>query len=547
MEAAGMAAEEIDGRGCPVWRRGAPASLYISADRDEYTCDAEGSAVYLVSNAEMRRLDRYTIEEVGIPAIVLMENAAAGVAEWAAELTPEGGHIVVAAGKGNNGGDGLAAARRLSSRGFSVDVWLGIAPDRLTGEAATQWGALQHWPVRIHVDDGSSDWRELWEGADLIVDALLGTGLSRPVDARLGRVIDAINASNRPVLAVDLPSGLDGDTGRIMGTAIRARWTLCLGWAKRGLVMGDGPRCAGTWRVWDIGLAPKGPERVGASRVRMIRKEEVRAWVPERPYDANKGHYGHLLVMAGHARMWGAALMSAVSAYRAGAGLVTVAVRGDAVPPWLGIHPELMTAFWNLPEEAPALVEGKQALVVGPGLVRFDGDVSWLKALLGKVRYAVVDAGALEIWKEAIESGWRPSAQVVVTPHPKEMARLTGLDTAEVQADRIEVARRVARSCGCTVVLKGAYTVVAGEDEGVWVNPTGNPGMATGGTGDVLAGVIGSLLAQGLPPGQAAAAGVYLHGLAGDLAAQAEGLASMVATDVIAQLGPAIRQVVERG
>ncbi|MDI3257746.1 MAG: NAD(P)H-hydrate dehydratase [Kyrpidia sp.] len=503
--------------------------------------------MFLVTNAEMRRLDRYTIEEVGIPALVLMENAGAGVARWAAGLVSPGGRIVVAAGKGNNGGDGMAAARHLASQGFQVVVLVGASPDDLTGEAAVQWRALRHWPVEVHVDDGSSDWGELWQGAELIIDALLGTGLTRPVDARLTRLIEGINASGRPVLAVDLPSGIDGDTGRIMGTAVRARWTLCLGWPKRGVILGDGPRQAGIWKVQDIGLAPDGPERLKADRVRLIGEEDVKVWLPPRPYDANKGTFGHVLVVAGHPRMWGAALMSGMGAYRSGAGLVTVAVRGEWIPPWLGVHPELMTAFWNEPEETVELVEGKQALVVGPGLPRFDGDVAWLKALLSRVNAAVVDAGALDMWKEAAADGWRPTAKIVLTPHPKEMARLTGLETAEVQADRIEVARRVARTYGCTVALKGAYTVIAESEERVWVSPTGNPGMATGGTGDVLAGIIGSFLAQGLPPVRAAGAAVYLHGLAGDIAARSNGMTALVATDLLAVLGTAIRQTVEGG
>ncbi|MBX6394538.1 MAG: NAD(P)H-hydrate dehydratase [Alicyclobacillaceae bacterium] len=501
--------------------------------------------MYLVTNAEMRKLDRYTIEEVGIPAVVLMENAGAGVARWAAELTPPGGRIVVVAGKGNNGGDGLVAARHLAGRGYRVEVLLSVSPDDLSGEAALQWRALRHWPAETHVDDGTSDWGELWRRADLIVDALLGTGLSRPVDASRARLIDGINASGRPVLSVDLPSGLDGDTGRVMGTAVKATWTLCLGLAKRGLVLGDGPRFAGTWRVEDIGLAPEGPERLGTDRVRLIEKEDVRDWLPERPYDAHKGTFGHLLVVAGRPHMWGAALMSGTAAYRAGTGLVTIALRGDQVPPWLGVHPELMADFWSDPAQATLLTKGKQALVVGPGLGRFEGDVLWLKQLLSQVEAAVVDAGALDVWKEAVSDGWRPAARVVLTPHPKEMARLTGLSTAEVQGDRIEVARRVAQTYGCVVVLKGAFTVVADPHERVWINPTGNPGMATGGTGDVLAGVIGGLLAQGLDPLQAAAAGVYLHGLAGDLAVQEMGAAALVATDLVNMLGAAIRRIVE--
>jgi NAD(P)H-hydrate epimerase len=204
-----------------------------------------------------------------------------------------------------------------------------------------------------------------------------------------------------------------------------------------------------------------------------------------------------------------------------------------------------MTDFWSDPSETALLTKGKQALVVGPGLGRFEGDVPWLKQLLSQVEAAVVDAGALDVWKEAVSDGWRPSARIVLTPHPKEMARLTGLSTADVQGDRIEVARQVARAYGCVVVLKGAYTVVADPHERVWINPTGNPGMATGGTGDVLAGIVGGLLAQGLAPLQAAAAGVYLHGLAGDLAAQKMGAPALVATDIVNMLGAAIRHLVD--
>ncbi|MDI3328864.1 MAG: NAD(P)H-hydrate dehydratase [Alicyclobacillaceae bacterium] len=501
--------------------------------------------MYLVTNAEMRRLDRYTIEEVGIPAAVLMENAGAGVAKWAEELTAPGARIVVAAGKGNNGGDGLVAARHLSGRGRKVEVLLAAGPDELRGEAALQLQALRHWPVRVYVDDGATDWSFLLRGADLVVDALLGTGLTRPVESTHRRLIECINGSGAPVLAVDLPSGLDGDGGRVMGEAVRAGWTLCLGLPKRGLVTGEGPRYAGIWRVHDIGLAPRGPEVLGIDRVRLLEAADIRNWWPRRPFDSHKGLFGHLLVIAGAPQMWGAALLCGTAAYRSGAGLVTVAVSGEAVPPWLGAHPELMTAFWRKPEEVLSLLDGKDALVVGPGLARFSGDVPWLKQVLSRVGAAVVDAGALDVWREAAADGWRPPASVVLTPHPKEMARLTGLSTREVQSDRLETARRVAQRYGCTVVLKGAYSVIAAPDGRAFVNPTGNPGMATGGTGDVLAGVIGSLLAQGLPPVEAAAAGVYIHGAAGDRAAEKTGMTALTAGDVVEGLGAAIRQLVE--
>jgi len=514
--------------------------------------------VYLVTSEEMRKIDQYTIGTIGIPAIVLMENAGRAVAEEAArvaeEACPASGRAprwLVLAGKGNNGGDGLVCARHLAERGWDVCVVYAAPPESLAGEAAVQRDIAQRLGLaQVVYEPGKLDWNR-WDG---IVDALLGTGTSGAPREPYASLIREANASGKPIVAIDVPSGLNADTGETADPCIRARVTVALAMMKRGLVLYPGAEAAGEVVVRPIGIPEEAAHRFGVSafvlnEATMRRKFGVSLPLPRRA-DTHKGTYGHALVIAGSRDMSGAGLLCAKAALRAGCGLVTWAVPESLALPLAGRLPEAMVrgiadggrGDWRETpaERLAACAEGKQAVVVGPGLGRWPGDDAWLRELWDAVQAPlVVDADGLNMLAAAGSPlSWpRRRAPTVLTPHPGEMARLCGLATPEVQRDRIGLARRYAEQNGVVLVLKGARTVVATPQGGVYVNTTGNAGMATGGAGDVLAGVIGSLLAQGLDADAAAALGVYLHGAAGDRAAAARpSPGSLIAGDIVEAL-----------
>ena len=508
--------------------------------------------MYLVTADEMRELDRRTIEEIGIPALVLMENAARAVAEEVMQLAKTAGpRWLIMAGKGNNGGDGLAVARHLLEAGLRPMVVLAADPQSLSGEAAAQYGIAQRLgiPCRQYGEE-AIDWRE-WDG---IVDALLGTGTKgRPRGAYADMIAEA-NRSGRPIVSVDIPSGLDADTGQAEEPCIRATLTVTLAFKKRGLAQYPGASFAGKTVVRPIGIIPRLAREMG------VQTFEVNAETLEpllgigdsggRAPDSHKGTYGHVMVAAGSRAMSGAGLLAASAALRGGCGLVTWAVPDSLVPSVIGRQPELMIAGvpdggradWSRtsPNALLASAQGKQALVIGPGMGRWEGDAGWLRTVWeGADLPLVVDADALNMIADADGfSEWpRRHAPTVFTPHPGEMARLAGISTKDVQRDRIETALRYAVRHNVTVALKGAGTVCASPSGIAYVNTTGNPGMATAGAGDVLAGIIGALLAQGMPADQAAALAVYRHGAAGDrAAAKRHAPDSLIAGDLLAEL-----------
>ncbi|WP_027094654.1 bifunctional ADP-dependent NAD(P)H-hydrate dehydratase/NAD(P)H-hydrate epimerase [Cohnella thermotolerans] len=514
--------------------------------------------MYLVTSEEMRRVDRYTIDTIGIPSLVLMENAGRAIAEEAFRLLGPGrAKWAVLVGKGNNGGDGLVCARHLAEFGHEAEVVYAVPPEQLTGEAAVQRdiAARLGLPARTYAP-GGIDWRE-YGG---IVDALLGTGTAGAPREPYASLIREANASGLPIVAADIPSGLNADTGEAAEPCVRAAATVALAMMKRGLLLYPGAEMAGRVVVRAIGIPETAAATLGVKAFvlneRTLREKLGLDWPLRRAADTHKGTYGHALVAAGSRAMSGAGLLAAKAALRAGCGLVSWALPASLAAPLLGRLPEAMLlgvpdegrGDWSAaaPEELAALAEGKRALVIGPGLGRFEGDASWLRTVWEATDGVplVVDADALNMLASAGRDGgeafaaWpRRTAPVVLTPHPGEMARLAGLSVPEVQRDRIGLAQRFAERHGVTLALKGARTVVAAPDGTVYVNTTGNPGMATGGSGDVLAGIVGSLLAQGLDAVQAAAAGVYMHGAAGDRAAAARtSAASLLAGDIIESL-----------
>jgi ADP-dependent NAD(P)H-hydrate dehydratase / NAD(P)H-hydrate epimerase len=507
---------------------------------------------------EMRRVDRRAIGELGIPGGTLMENAGRGAAAVIQTALPglgvprRGARVVVVCGKGGNGGDGFVVARLLKRAGHRVEVFLVAAPTEVRGEAALKLREMERrgLPARP-VEDGGMLGRAL-SGAHLVVDAMLGTGARGAPEPRVAAAIGRINASGRPVVALDVPSGVSADGAAAEGPAVRAVLTPTFAALKRGLVAGVGVTLAGRVVVVDIGVPPDEIARGVATFA--LEASDVAPHFPARPRDSHKGSYGHLLVVAGSVGKTGAAALAARGAMRAGAGLVTVATAASAQPVVASVVLEAMSE--RLPE-TPAgtlasaarealleLAERRDAVTLGPGLGLDEDTQALARALVFAVaRPMVVDADALTALAGHLDRLRSAPAPRCLTPHPGEMARMLGVTVAEVQRDRVATARHFATAWQTPVVLKGATSVIGAPDGTVLLNPTGNPGMASGGTGDVLAGVLGAFLARGLQASRALAAAVYLHGLAGDVAAERVGQESLVAGDVIEALPEAFRRV----
>jgi NAD(P)H-hydrate epimerase len=510
--------------------------------------------MHVVTAQEMKLLDRRTIEEFHVPASVLMENAGLRVVEEieAAWGPVSGKTVAVAAGKGNNGGDGLVVARHLRERSARVQVFLLAPPEQLTGETRANLERYQKISGRTLVmkEETLGDLNQALSQSDLIVDALFGTGLSAPVTGLAARMIAAINASGKPVVAVDLPSGIHTDTGRVMGIAVKASVTVTFALPKRGLLLPPGSDHAGRLRVADIGIPPALVRQLPVS-VQWMTPAEVSEGLARRPLSAHKGTFGHVLVVAGSVGKGGAAAMTSLSALRVGAGLVTLALPSGLE----GTLPDRPLEIMTLPlPQTPDRSLGKGALepllkfaqdksvaAVGPGLSTHPETALVVHGLIAQLTIPmVIDADGLNVLVGHLELLKQARAPLVLTPHPGEMARLTGTSTHAVQADRLGVAADFVQRHPVTLVLKGAGTIIADRSGVLTVNSTGNPGMATAGTGDVLTGMIAGLIAQGHPPDQAARFGVYLHGLAGDLAGAEVGEVGFIAGDLIRRIPAAI-------
>jgi NAD(P)H-hydrate epimerase len=505
----------------------------------------------VVTAAEMRALDARTIAD-GTPGHVLMERAGRAAAAAARGLLRgRRGPVLIVCGRGNNGGDGFVVARLLRRPGRRVETWCVGDVGGGTGDAARMLRRWQRSGGRIHRLTAPPDldaFAARCRSAALVVDALFGTGLSAPVTGLAAEVVHAINRAGVPVLALDVPSGLSADTGRPLGVAVRATATVTFGLAKIGLCVPPGCEHAGRLSIADIGLTEVAA--LGAPPVEWLEASAVGRLLPRRARDAHKGAFGHVLVVAGSRGKLGAALLAAEGAARAGAGLTTLAVPASLQPLVEGRVREVMTAA--LAEdgaglvEAPAgpeltdLVRGRAAVVCGPGLGTGEGPRAVVGALLGMVSVPMVlDADGLNaVAGTGALRGRR--APTVVTPHPGEMARLLAASVEDVQRDRVRAARDFAAATGVVVVLKGAGTVVAAPDGRCALSTSGNPGLASGGSGDVLAGVIGGLLAQGLTPFEAATFGAFVHGRAADAIAVRQGEAGLLARDLLAELPAAI-------
>jgi NAD(P)H-hydrate epimerase len=480
----------------------------------------------LLSRDSVRGLDRDAEGRLGVPGLVLMENAGRGAFDAiAARFAGALGKAVIVAGPGQNGGDGFVVARHLVQAGHRPSVFLVGEPGALTGDAAHNHrvlGALE-LPCLVLREGALEPLDAALRDATLIVDALFGTGLTRPVAGVFAHVIERMQGQGAPIVALDLPSGVDADTGAVLGVAPRARLTVTFAAHKRGLHQHPAAELAGEVVCAPIGVPT--PRGVIESSAALLEASDVRAWLPPRKPYAHKGSAGHVLVIAGAPGRTGAALLSGLGALRAGAGLVTIATQGAARAALDQKVVELMTEA--LPSDLDdalsrvhELAKGKQAAVVGPGFGTDPDAVAFLRALAIELELpCVLDADALSALATNHAFLQRAQAPRVLTPHPGEAARMLGCAASEVQADRFAAAQRLAAQTAAVVVLKGARTIIASPHAPPRVCPTGTPAMAVAGTGDVLAGTLGALLGQVLNPLDAACAATYLHGLAGQLAA----------------------------
>ena len=517
----------------------------------------------VLTAAQMKDADRRTIEEIGLPGAVLMENAGAAVARALRARHPAARRPLVLCGKGNNGGDGFVVARHLRDR--SPSVFLFGSRQDVRGEARLHMGALERSGGTLVEVADEEGWRAVHAAAaqaDVAVDALLGTGLHQ---APTGAVADAIALLRKlrrergmPVVAVDIPSGVPSDGGELAWDAVEADLTVTFAAPKYGHVLPPASEHVGELIVADIGI-PDSAIAQTAPSLWLAEEGDVRRAYPPREPGAHKGTLGHVLVAAGSVGKTGAAILASTAALVSGAGLVTAATPAPAQPVVAHGRPELMTE--PLPvtaagaldpqasERMAALARTRDALVIGPGLGQDAAAREFVRDTLRKCPGpVVVDADGLNALAASDRSPraidvLRREAAAVVTPHPGEMARLVGASTREVQRRRLETARAFAVESGAVVVLKGHRTVIARPDGAACVNPTGNPGMATGGTGDVLSGVIGALLARGLDGWTAAVAAVYLHGAAGDEAAERRGEESLVAGDLLESIPAVLRRL----
>ena len=520
----------------------------------------------VVNAAQMREADRRTIQDIGIPSLVLMENAGrqvvAAIEALHADLLDE--RVGVLCGRGSNGGDGFVVARTLLQRGVDVSVFLLGRVGDVRGDARSNLDILGRLGLTVVEIADSQAW-ELHapevSSCSLLVDAIFGTGLNAPLSGLLETVVADVNASGTPIVSIDLPSGLSADSPEPIGDSIEAEVTVTLGAPKLPLVLPPGEVRAGDIVIADIGIPAEILESLEGPRVELLTRSDMRDLVSPRTPDSHKGDYGHALVVAGSRGKTGAAHLAAVGALRSGAGLVTIATPSCCLPIVAAMAPEYMTepiaetGDGLNPDEVDRILEmARDVVAIGPGIGTAPATQEFVRALVDRATMPlVIDADGLNAFAgDPDKLNGREGRDVIITPHPGEMARLLGMSADEVQASRLELARNFAAVHHVYVVLKGHRTLIATPDEKVFINPTGNAGMATGGTGDVLTGMIAAWLAQLLDAEAACKLAVYLHGMAGDLAEADEGEVSMTAGDLAQHLGDAVmeltacRKVVER-
>jgi len=515
----------------------------------------------LVKSAEMQEMDRMTIHDMGVPGVVLMENAARGATRlFLSHFVPAiHAHILLLCGRGNNGGDGYVIARYLHNAGFKITV-LVLAPlEKISGDALTNLKIIRSMDLKIIAVPGEKEWQmhqSLLTRCDYIIDGILGTGLNAPVRGFYAQVIEDVNSAAKPVMAIDMPSGLNADTGQIMGVAIKANLTVTFGFPKLGQLLFPGVDCVGRLARIDIGIPNSVIEGV-PDRYHMIEPNDFRDLFKLDRLDIHKGNRGHLLVLAGSTGKTGAAAMTALGALRAGAGLVTLGVPTSLNAILENKLTEAMTTPLQETDDGSLsmaaeqaiqqLMEDKTALAIGPGLSTNKETIALVRRIVSSCPLPmIIDADGLNALSGDLEAMTQGRGRFILTPHPGEMARLAGMTTGDIQADRVGTAVKFAQERGCFLVLKGARTVIAEPEGHVYVNPTGNPALSSGGSGDVLTGLVAGFVARGWPLAKAAVSGVFLHGLAADLLAEDMGQFGILAGELLDVL-PELTSSLARG
>jgi NAD(P)H-hydrate epimerase len=507
----------------------------------------------VVTAEEMRVIDRRTIEGYSIPGSVLMERAGLAVASRIKEaFSPR--KVIIIAGSGNNGGDGLVVARNLYNEGWDVRVFLTVKPEDLKGDALLQYRIAVKFGLKIYpINEFLTNYSSLITRHCILVDALFGTGLSKNVTGALSEVISYLNRSNVPIFSVDIPSGISSDNGQIMGEAVRADYTVTFGLPKRGHLLYPGAQHSGKLFIEDIGF-PKELLNSEKLHIELLTKNKVSPLIPQRPRYSHKGNYGHVLIVAGSKGKTGAAIMAAKACLRSGAGLVTLGIPKSLADVFQSrVTEEMILALpdkgdGTLSQRASRVIlnflnERATTLAIGPG-IGISSDTKKLMDILIKTSTTpmLIDADGINSLKGERVIFSKSKVPIILTPHPGEMARLLGkqkgvsVKTQDIERNRINIPVSFAKETGTYLVLKGVPTIIAGPDGMAYINSTGNPGMASAGTGDVLTGMISAFLSQGLSPIHASILGVYMHGFAGDSAAAEKGEHPLIATDIIEKI-----------
>ena len=515
----------------------------------------------VLNTQQMREADRQTIDEIGIPAIVLMENAGrqAVAAMEAAFEDLATSKVGVLCGRGNNGGDGFVVARSLAQRGIESIVFLLGSVAEVRGTARTNLEILGRVGLTVVEITDAQQWElhftEVSE-CDLIVDAMLGTGFHGQLTGLLETVVADVNGLGVPIVAIDLPTGVSADSHELEGEAIEASMTVTLAAPKIPLILPPADVYGGDLVIADIGIPAGVIDELDGPWVELLTRERMRELVPARAADSHKGDFGRVLVIAGSVGRTGAAHLTALGALRSGAGLVTIAAPRSCVPTIAAMMPEYMTE--PLDETAAGAIDFSavdrvldikaDVIAMGPGLGHDASTAAFVHAIVERAGVPLVlDADALNAFSgDPDRLVGRDGVDVIITPHPGEMARLLGVSIEQVQSDRLEHAREFAASHRVHVVLKGHRTVIAGPESRTFVNLTGNAGMATGGSGDLLTGMVAAWFAQILDAEAACKLAVYLHGTAGDLAEADEGESALLPTDIAAHLGDAVLELTAR-
>ena len=509
--------------------------------------------MFLVTASQMQDMDKQTIESFGIPGLVLMENAGRGAVEILLKKFKgiKTKKIAVIAGRGNNGGDGFVIARYLMEKGILVNTFLLSSKEKVKGDAKVNMGLAQKLCdrsrtcsiIEIPDTDTFKEQKSRILHHDLFIDAILGTGLNSDVRGFFKDAIELINSSQRPVFSVDIPSGLHSDTGQPLGIAVKADATATFAFAKAGQLLYPGNTYTGDLEVIDIGI-PDFIAREKNIQLSLMEKNDITACFSPRGFQSHKGSFGHLLVIAGSAGKTGAAALCANAAMRCGTGLVTLGVakslnksiEPQVTEPMTHPLPEKKNGFLsdNCFDDIQTLLKEKQALALGPGLGTRNPTKKLVSKLIEKSDVPlIIDADAINCIAQNPEILKKKKSPAILTPHPGEMARLCNMTTRDIQADRIGIASQFAKTYDIILVLKGAQTVISFPDGRSAICPTGNPGMASGGMGDVLTGMIAGFCAQGFSPENASLAGVYIHGMCADILAKDIGAFGFVATDMV--------------